>query len=71
MVRHFQWETEQYLTWIEGVNSLARRVVLDDDDDSPPQRTGFSAYRAVVDTELVKGDPKVSWLLDRPSFNLW
>ncbi|KAJ5101263.1 hypothetical protein NUU61_003485 [Penicillium alfredii] len=53
----------------DGVNSTARKVVLG--ADHPPQRTGFAAYRAVVDIDRMQGDPEVSWLLEKPAFNLW
>jgi salicylate hydroxylase len=55
---------------ITGLKSSARRVILGD-DDCLPERTGFVAYRTVVDVEHVKKDPQVSWLLEKPSFNLW
>ncbi|KAF2658580.1 salicylate hydroxylase [Lophiostoma macrostomum CBS 122681] len=54
----------------DGVKSEARKVVLKGDDQAP-QRAGFAAYRAIVDTEMMKSDPDVSWLLDNPSQNLW
>ncbi|RGP72626.1 salicylate hydroxylase [Fusarium longipes] len=54
----------------DGVKSLARSVVLGG-ADLPPQRTGFAAYRATVDTEIMKGDEEVSWLLEKPGINIW
>ncbi|KAJ5110554.1 hypothetical protein N7532_001089 [Penicillium argentinense] len=54
----------------DGLKSSARKVILGDDDYFP-KRTGFVAYRTVVDVEHVKNDPQVSWLLEKPSFNLW
>ncbi|KAJ5691804.1 hypothetical protein N7462_001227 [Penicillium macrosclerotiorum] len=54
----------------DGVNSAARQVVLGG-ANHPPQRTGFAAYRAVVDIERMKADSDVAWILDQPAFNLW
>ncbi|KAJ5198680.1 uncharacterized protein N7498_007797 [Penicillium cinerascens] len=54
----------------DGVNSTARRTVQGG-TDHPPQRTGFAAYRAVVDIDRLQGDPDIAWLLEKPSFNLW
>ncbi|KAJ5299049.1 hypothetical protein N7476_010606, partial [Penicillium atrosanguineum] len=54
----------------DGVNSTARRIVQEG-VDHPPQKTGFAAYRAVVDIGRMLGDPEIAWLLEKPSFNLW
>ncbi|KAH7268004.1 hypothetical protein MRS44_011714 [Fusarium solani] len=54
----------------DGVKSRARSVILGG-PDLPPQRTGFAAYRATVDTEEMKADPDTSWLLERPGINIW
>lgn len=40
-------------------------------EDKPPQQTGFAAYRATVDVEKMKTDPDISWLLEKPSLNIW
>lgn len=53
-----------------GVNSTARRIVQGG-ADRRPQRTGFAAYRAVLDIDRLQGDPDIAWLLEKPSFNLW
>lgn len=53
-----------------GVKSTARQEVLGG-HDRPPQPTGFAVYRAVVDIDRMKADPDVSWILEKPSFNLW
>jgi salicylate hydroxylase len=55
---------------ILGIKSDARKIVLGG-IDQPPRETGFAAYRAMVDTERLKDDPDVSWLLDNPGQNLW
>ncbi len=54
----------------DGVKSLARKVVLGG-TDQPPKLTGFAAYRATVDTALMKEDSDTSWLLERPGLNIW
>lgn len=54
----------------DGVRSVARGVVLGG-VDQPAERTGFAAYRAVVETELMRGDRELEWLLERPSLNVW
>jgi salicylate hydroxylase len=53
-----------------GLRSEARKVVLQG-KDQPPQRTGFAAYRAVVDVEKMRADPDVAWLLEKPGLNCW
>jgi salicylate hydroxylase len=52
------------------VNSVARGILREGGRPSF-EKTGFAAYRATVDVELMKGDPELSWLLDRPGLNLW
>jgi salicylate hydroxylase len=52
------------------VNSVARGI-LEEGGRSSFENTGFAAYRATVDVELMKDDPELSWLLDRPGLNLW
>lgn len=54
----------------DGIKSEARKVVLDG-EDQPPKKAGFAAYRAMVDAEMMRGDPDVSWLLESPGQNLW
>ncbi len=39
--------------------------------DAPAKPTGFAAYRATVDVEKMRGDREVSWLLEKPSLNIW
>lgn len=58
------------LTLVSGVNSTARSQIFGG-IDHPPQRTRFAVYRAVIDVKRIKEDPDVSWLLDKPSLNLW
>lgn len=53
-----------------GIKSEARKTVLGGIDQHP-REAGFAAYRAMVNTEMMKGDPDVSWLLDNPGQNLW
>ncbi|KAF4965567.1 hypothetical protein FSARC_6652 [Fusarium sarcochroum] len=54
----------------DGVKSFARSVILGG-SDLPPQKTGFAAYRATVDTDDMKRDKDTSWLLERPGINIW
>ncbi|KAF4335208.1 salicylate hydroxylase [Fusarium beomiforme] len=54
----------------DGVKSIARSVVLGG-TDQPPQRTGFAAYRATVNTEEMKRDEDTAWLLEKPGINIW
>jgi salicylate hydroxylase len=54
----------------DGIHSKARKAVLDGEDQLP-ERPGFAAYRAMVDVELMEGDPDVEWLLESPGQNLW
>ncbi|KFZ11099.1 hypothetical protein V501_04900 [Pseudogymnoascus sp. VKM F-4519 (FW-2642)] len=54
----------------DGVKSAARKLVLEG-EDKPPQPTGFAAYRATVDVEKMRSDPAISWLLEKPSLNIW
>ncbi|KUJ16928.1 FAD/NAD(P)-binding domain-containing protein [Mollisia scopiformis] len=54
----------------DGVKSVARKFVLGG-NDIPPERTGFAAYRATVDAAKIKDDPEISWLLEKPSVNIW
>ncbi|TVY14562.1 FAD-dependent monooxygenase OpS4 [Lachnellula arida] len=54
----------------DGVKSVARRLVLGGIDHQPVH-TGFAAYRATVDVQKMKADPDISWLLEKPSLNIW
>ncbi|RDL35133.1 Uncharacterized protein BP5553_07064 [Venustampulla echinocandica] len=54
----------------DGVKSAARKLVLGG-KDAPVRSTGFAAYRATVDVEKMKADPELSWLLEKPSLNIW
>ena len=53
-----------------GVKSVARKLVLGS-TDLPPEMTGFAAYRATVEAAKIKDDPEISWLLEKPSLNIW
>jgi salicylate hydroxylase len=53
-----------------GLKSEARKMVLGG-EDQPPQEAGFAAYRAMVNTDRMKSDPELSWLVDNPCQNLW
>ncbi|RKL31235.1 hypothetical protein BFJ72_g11252 [Fusarium proliferatum] len=54
----------------DGVKSHARSIVLGG-SDLPPQKTGFAAYRATVNTEEMKQDEDTAWLLEKPGINIW
>lgn len=54
----------------DGIKSEARKIVLGG-RDQPPQQCGYAAYRAMVDTDLIRADPSIAWLLDVPGQNLW
>ncbi|KAJ5403239.1 hypothetical protein N7509_003110 [Penicillium cosmopolitanum] len=66
----FSREWDYCFSRFDRVKSVARRLV-----DKPGQRafeqTGFAAYRATVDVAKMKADPEISWLLERPSLNIW
>lgn len=54
----------------DGVKSGARRAVLGG-KDQPPVQCGYAAYRAMVDTELIRDDPDLAHILDVPGQNVW
>ncbi|KAF9887004.1 hypothetical protein FE257_010620 [Aspergillus nanangensis] len=54
----------------DGIKSVARGI-LHSDIEKPLERPGFAAYRATVDVERMKSDPDMSWLLEKPSLNIW
>lgn len=49
---------------------MARKLVLNG-GDAPAKPTGFAAYRSTVDVNKMKADPELSWLLEKPSLNIW
>ena len=55
---------------LEGVKSLGRQAILDG-ADKEPIASGFAVYRATVDVGKIKKDPDVSWILQKPSLNIW
>ncbi|RFU34075.1 hypothetical protein B7463_g2329, partial [Scytalidium lignicola] len=62
--------TADLIVAADGVKSAARKFVLGGVDISP-KITGFAAYRSTVDVEKMNKDPDVSWLLEKPSLNIW
>ncbi|KAL4896202.1 hypothetical protein BDV59DRAFT_210798 [Aspergillus ambiguus] len=54
----------------DGIKSIAR-AKLHRGIEKPLERPGFAAYRATVDVEKMKSDPDMSWLLEKPSLNIW
>lgn len=53
-----------------GIKSVARSV-LHSDIEKPLERPGFAAYRATVNVDNMRSDPDMSWLLEKPSLNIW
>lgn len=49
---------------------MARKLILGGQDQLP-QRTGNAAYRATVHTDMMKADPDLAWLLEKPAQNCW
>lgn len=35
------------------------------------QNSGLAAYRTTVDVNRMRDDPEVSWVVERPSMNVW
>lgn len=64
-ILHLQERTNMFL----GVKSAARSLILG--SIQKPQHTGFAAYRATVDVQKIASDPDISWLLEKPSLNIW
>jgi salicylate hydroxylase len=54
----------------DGVNSMARRRILNGKDHDP-KPSGLAAYRATVDTKKIRADPELSWVLDKSNQNIW
>ncbi|OJJ30262.1 hypothetical protein ASPWEDRAFT_121549, partial [Aspergillus wentii DTO 134E9] len=54
----------------DGIKSPARRILLRD-IEKPFEKPGFAAYRATVDVNRIRNDPKISWLLEKPNLNIW
>ncbi|KAH6999196.1 hypothetical protein BKA56DRAFT_685174 [Ilyonectria sp. MPI-CAGE-AT-0026] len=62
--------TADLIVAADGVKSVARPTVIGG-VDKPATKTGFAAYRAVVDTDQMKADPDTCWLLEKPGINIW
>ncbi|KAF7547171.1 hypothetical protein G7Z17_g7919 [Cylindrodendrum hubeiense] len=62
--------TADLIVAADGVKSVARAAVIGG-VDKPATKTGFAAYRAVVNTDQMKIDPDTSWLLEKPGINIW
>ncbi|KUL85984.1 hypothetical protein ZTR_06536 [Talaromyces verruculosus] len=54
----------------DGIRSVARKIVLDG-HEMPFHKPGFAAYRATVDVDRMRSDHEVSWILEKPSLNIW
>jgi salicylate hydroxylase len=70
MVRSSLSQFANYFNARAGVKSVARTLV-DKSGQRAFEQTGFAAYRATVDIAKMKADPEISWLLERPSLNIW
>ncbi|CRG87053.1 salicylate hydroxylase [Talaromyces islandicus] len=53
----------------DGIHSIARKCILG--EDMVFQESGLAAYRNTVDVKRMRDDPEVSWVLERPSMNVW
>ncbi|OJJ84576.1 putative salicylate hydroxylase [Aspergillus glaucus CBS 516.65] len=54
----------------DGIKSVARKVLLEG-QEMPFRKPRFAAYRAVVDMNMMRNDPEMSWILERPALNIW
>ncbi|KAL2817024.1 hypothetical protein BDW59DRAFT_182366 [Aspergillus cavernicola] len=54
----------------DGIKSVARSVLLEG-QEMPFRKSGFAAYRAVVDVNKMRSDSELSWILERPALNIW
>ncbi|SPO05579.1 probable 2-polyprenyl-6-methoxyphenol hydroxylase and related FAD-dependent oxidoreductases [Cephalotrichum gorgonifer] len=54
----------------DGIMSAAR-AVIHDGEEHKPLRTGFAAYRAIVEVDKMRQDPDTAWLLENPGLNIW
>lgn len=59
-----------FIVAADGIKSLARSTILGG-IPNPPIKTGFAAYRATVDTSLMRGHADLRWLVESPNINLW
>ncbi|KAK4499898.1 hypothetical protein PRZ48_008084 [Zasmidium cellare] len=54
----------------DGIHSHARAAVLPEMGPEP-KTTEFAAYRATIEVSKMRADPELSWLLEKPSLNIW
>ncbi|OAA76120.1 salicylate hydroxylase [Akanthomyces lecanii RCEF 1005] len=54
----------------DGIKSLARSTILGG-IPNPPLNTGFAAYRATVDTRLMRDHADLRGLFESPNISLW
>ncbi|KAF2032573.1 FAD/NAD(P)-binding domain-containing protein [Setomelanomma holmii] len=54
----------------DGIHSVARGEIYREGSHEPVFN-GFAAYRATVDANMMREDPHISWLLEKPSLNVW
>lgn len=53
----------------DGIKSYLRSAILNKED--PPYTTGDMAFRALVDIDVAKNDPKLSKLFSEPNIHFW
>ncbi|CAM1506339.1 Fc.00g059800.m01.CDS01 [Cosmosporella sp. VM-42] len=54
----------------DGIKSVGRDYVSSS-ASAVPKPTGFAVYRATVDVEKMRQLPEISWILEKPSLNIW
>ncbi|KAL4737928.1 hypothetical protein BDV11DRAFT_216380 [Aspergillus similis] len=54
----------------DGIKSVARKALLEG-QEMAFIKPGFAAYRAVVDVKMMRTDPELSWILEKPALNIW
>ena len=54
----------------DGIKSVGRNFVSSS-TSAAPKPTGFAVYRATVDVEKMRQVPEISWILEKPSLNIW
>ncbi|KIX96462.1 uncharacterized protein Z520_07728 [Fonsecaea multimorphosa CBS 102226] len=55
----------------DGINSFARRQFLGDEQDRGARRTGWAAYRTMVDVSSIQANPATADLVEKHNNHLW
>lgn len=53
-----------------GINSYARKQFLGHSDVGA-QKTGWAAFRMMVDVEKIKRNPETRWITEKQDLHLW